>query len=72
MSEQTNDDEVDRLLHDAERASDGAAFALRLRDIVNARSLAKKAQRLYAQAVALDPDQLAPAWKETRLKGAPQ
>lgn len=58
------DEKVDRLLHDAARASGGAAFALRMGDGVNAKSLAKKAYRLYAEAILLDPDKTAPAWAE--------
>jgi hypothetical protein len=66
MPNSERDEKIDRLLHDAVRAQDGAAFALRMRDAVNARALAKKAHRLFAQAAALDPSKEAPAWAEVQ------
>lgn len=56
------DDAVDRLLHDAERAEGGAMFARMMADESNARLLDEKAQRLRAEAEALDPNKEAPAW----------
>ena len=62
MSER--DEKVDQLLHDAVRASDGAAFAMRMGDVDAARRLAKEAHQMFAEAAALDPAKEAPAWAE--------
>jgi hypothetical protein len=57
-------DKVDRLLHDAERAGVGSAMARMLGDGPAERRLATKRDKLYAAALALDPEKTAPAWEE--------
>ena len=64
MTKDERDEQVDRLLHDAVRARDGAAFAMRMRDADAARRLTKKAHRMFAEADALDPTKEAPGWAE--------
>ena len=64
MTKAERDERVDQLLHDAVRARDGAAFAMRMRDGDAARRLTKKAHRMFAEADVLDPAKEAPAWAE--------
>lgn len=67
--------QVDRLLHDAEHADSGAAFARHMAGMQPhnrqhrqaAEELAAKRDRLLAEALALDPERTAPAWEETTL-----
>lgn len=59
--------QVDQLLHDAERAGSGAEMANMLGDNAAWGRLIKKRKRLIAEAVALDPERTAPAWKESGL-----
>lgn len=58
-------DSVDDFLHDAERAANGADFALMMGDRANAKLLTEKSAALLAEANRLDPDHLDPAWQET-------
>ena len=58
-------DEINQLLHDADRAATGAEFAGRMRDMKHANELDYKAIGLYNRALNLDPGMADPAWKET-------
>jgi hypothetical protein len=60
-------DAVDRLLHDAEHADAGSAFASRIGHTGPAREMREKRDKLIDDAISLDPQQTAPAWQETRL-----
>lgn len=59
---------VDELLHDAEHADGGADFAAMMGDAASVASLRAKCARLVAEVLAIDPQRLAPAWKETSLR----
>lgn len=52
---ETKNQQVDRLLHDAEHAHGGAQMADMMRDATSARELREKRDRLLAEALALDP-----------------
>lgn len=58
-------DEIDRLLHDADRKVMGANFARRMCDNMNAEALDREATRLYRQALDADIYMVDPAWKWT-------
>lgn len=58
-------DEIDKLLHDADRAVMGANFARRMGDRRNAFTLDHEAIGLYGQALNGDIHMVDPAWKET-------
>jgi hypothetical protein len=60
-------DAVDRLLHDAESADAGSAFASRIGHTGPAREMREERDKLIDDAINLDPQQTAPAWQETRL-----
>lgn len=55
---------VDRLLHDAEHAHNGAGMAAMMRDAKAERELYEKRDRLVREALALDPKREAPAWDD--------
>lgn len=54
--------QVDQLLHDASRAVGGYEMAARMNDPENAGKLKLKAARLFAEALALDPEGQSFAW----------
>lgn len=57
------DEQVNRLLHDAQHASSGSSFAHLTGHWQMATELAEKAARLRREAEALDPNRKAPAWE---------
>jgi hypothetical protein len=65
--DETTEQEIDRLLHDAEHADAGSEFAARIGHTEPARELREKRDKLIDAAISLDPQQTARAWKETRL-----
>lgn len=56
-------EEVDRLLHDAERAFGGHEMARNMGDLKNSKALLVKAAEGFAHALRLDPKTEAPAWE---------
>lgn len=61
------DEQVDRLLHDAEHADSGAMMADMMRDSKSVIRFVAKRKRLIAKALKLDPERKADAWSQTRL-----
>lgn len=57
--------EIDQLLHDADRKVMGANFARQMGDRMNAAAMDRDAVGLYRQALNADVHMVDPAWKET-------
>lgn len=65
MSEQAKvNEQIDRLLHDAEHAEGGAMFAARMGDVTHTRSLQNKYRKLRAEAEKLFLDNPGSTWPE--------
>jgi len=65
------DDQINQLLHDAEHADAGAAFATSLRDHESAARMLAKAQSLWDEAMKLDPKRSSHRWNEGSLRTRP-
>jgi hypothetical protein len=57
--------EIDQLLHDADRTVMGAEMARRMGDQGNAAQMDRNAAGRYRQALRADPTMADPAWRET-------
>lgn len=64
------DEQIDQLLHDADRKVMGANFARQIGHTGPAAEMDAEAERLYREAMQLDPEQTLPAWQETGNRDA--
>lgn len=59
---------VDRLLHDAEHKDSGAVMARMMKDLAATDRFLTDRDLLVAEALCIDPERAAPAWRETNLR----
>jgi hypothetical protein len=65
MSEQTKKEDIDQLLHDADRNVMGIGMAQMIGDRMAVLQMSREAVKLYRRALVADPEKADPAWRET-------